>query len=636
MRPRLTSMTVGLAIGVTAAASLASATGAYLYSIRHSETLLNTVRRNALDQAELIRGALEHAMLEDDRTLIERMITTFGREPRVVNVMLLDREGVVQFSSGPIEAGDELSIQSATCQACHRFAAAQRASSQVIDTAGGAILRTVVPIRNREECHECHDPGPTINGVLISDLDTADIKAAASRDLRWMVGVTAALTLMLAAAIGFVVRQLVLRRLQRFEVAARQIAQGDLTRRVPLSGSDTISWLAREFNVMADSVSSLVGQVQSERERLETVINSIGDGIVVLDANRRVVAANQAFLARTGSVREETLGCSCQRNGACACTLTDCPTVACLESGQRQVRICTRQKEDGAVVWEEVHASPIAGLGDGTVHVVEVWRDISERRAAEARLAESHKLASLGLLASGFSHEMNTPLGTVLACVEGIGREMTGNGGTPDLAYVRENAATARDQVLRCRGITQQFLRMSRGDPSMAQIVDVAQSAASAARLVGPTARSRGVTITQEPSANGRLRIRADESELQHVLINVLLNAVQACDSGGHVSIRVAEGFAARREGAAPGTSDRASVTIAITDDGCGIAPEHQKRIFEPFFSLRRGGTGLGLFLSLNFVRGWGGDVVVESVVGRGSSFSIVLPAISDAGAIPA
>ena len=86
MKPRLTRMTIGLAVGISAAVSVATAGGACLYAIRHSQTLLNTARRGALAQSELIRAALEHAMLEDNRTLIERMITTFGREPRVVNV----------------------------------------------------------------------------------------------------------------------------------------------------------------------------------------------------------------------------------------------------------------------------------------------------------------------------------------------------------------------------------------------------------------------------------------------------------------------------------------------------------------------------------------------------------------------
>jgi PAS domain S-box-containing protein len=644
MKPHVTRLTIGLAVGITAAVSVASAAGAYLYSVRHDDTLLETARRDALAQSALIRAALEHAMVEDNRTLIERMITTFGREPKVVNVMLLDRDGKVQFSSGPLEPGDGMNLESPTCQVCHQYPPAQRASSRVIETQGGAILRTVVPFRNRAECHECHDPKDVINGVLISDLDAGEIRAASNRDLRWIVGVSGGMTLLLIAAIAVVVRLAVLRRLQRFETAARQIAQGDLTKRVPASGSDIISWLGREFNVMAESVSGLVEEVRGERERLETVINSIDDGIVVLDANRKVVAANDAFIARTGSAREQLLGCSCRRDGAGACTVADCPTVSCLQSGTRQVRICERRKPDGSSAWEEVHASPITGVPGAPVHVVEVWRDISERRAAEARLAESHRLASLGMLASGFSHEMNTPLGTVLACVEGIVREARNDTAGFDWEYVRDNASVARDQVLRCRGITQQFLRMSRGQPSTAQIVDIHDAVGAAARLIEPTARARGVTIQAGAIAPGELRVRADDSELQHALINVLLNAVQACPDGGWVRIDASQsvGPAPAQDGdnrARDGDTGK-TVIIAVTDNGIGIAPDARSHIFEPFFSARPGGTGLGLFLSLNFVRRWGGDMFVDSVPGQGSTFSIVLPEIAGsagaAAAVPA
>ena len=127
-----------------------------------------------------------------------------------------------------------------------------------------------------------------------------------AHDLRWLVGGTAAITLLLVGAIGVVIRVAVLRRLQRFETTARQIAGGDLAQRVPAGGSDTISWLAREFNTMADSVTGLVGEVRNQRERLETVINSIDDGIVVLDAaaprdrRQRFVSAARAALARAG------------------------------------------------------------------------------------------------------------------------------------------------------------------------------------------------------------------------------------------------------------------------------------------------------------------------------------------------
>jgi signal transduction histidine kinase len=286
------------------------------------------------------------------------------------------------------------------------------------------------------------------------------------------------------------------------------------------------------------------------------------------------------------------------------------------------VRICERLTLDGGVAWEEVHASPIRAPSGRVVQVVEVWRDISERRAAEARLAESHRLASLGLLASGFSHELNTPLATVLACVEGILRDARdrGNGGNGDgWPRISENAAIAREQVLRCRAVTQQFLRLSRGQASMVDVVDVEATITSVARLVEPTARAHGVQVDVAASTAG-VRVRADEAELQQALVNLLLNAIQACAPGGQVTISTEDDTAGEQE----------VVRIRVTDQGCGIAPEHQKRIFEPFFSLRSGGTGLGLFLSLNFVRAWGGDIVLDSTPGGGSTFQIVLPALSD------
>jgi PAS domain S-box-containing protein len=620
MRPRLTSMTAGLAIGITAAVAVACAVGAYFYSVHHFAALLDNERSTALAQGELMRAALEHQMIENDRSLIARLVQTFGDEARVRNVMLLDRTGAVRYSSRPPGPAAELRIDSPTCQACHRLAPEQRGSSRVIDTSGGAVLRTVIPIRNRAACYRCHDRSRSINGIMILDLDTGGLRAAMNNDLRWMVASSGTLALLLIAVIALVVRVVVLRRLQRFEVTARQIARGDLEHRVPVDGTDTISWLATEFNTMADSMSGLLGEVRNQRERVETVINSIDDGIVVLDTHRKVVAANDAFLARTGHERQQVLGCSCRDVAPGACTATDCPTLACLQSSERQVRICERRGTDGSVRWEEVHASPIRGPSGAVVQVVEVWRDISDRRAAEARLAESHRLASLGVLASGFSHELNTPLATVLTCVEGILRDAQARQDGPAWSRVGDTARVAREQLLRCRGITQHFLRMSRGQRSSINVVDVREAADIAARLVEPTARRHGVTIVVDAGTGGA-RVRADEAELQHALINVLLNAVQASAPGGRVVV-----------GVQPGDP----VAVRITDGGCGIAPEHQKRIFEPFFSLREGGTGLGLFLSLNFVRGWGGDIRVTSTPGHGSSFEIVFPAQPAAECRPA
>jgi len=591
-KPSFASTTVGLAVGVTAAVVLACAGGAYLYSKHHMRSLLKGARATALAEGDLIRVALEHQMIENDRTLIAKMMESFRKQSWVERLVLLDRAGAERELQVPAD---------------------QAGSSRVIEARKGEVLRTVVPIRNRAECYGCHDPSHKINGVLILDYRTTELSQEMAHDLGWMVGGTAAITLLLVGAIGVVIRVAVLRRLQRFATAARQIAGGDLEKRVPAGGSDTISWLAREFNTMADSVTGLVGEVRHQRERLETVINSIDDGIVVLDAERRVIAANDAFLERARHSREQVLGCQCRELTPGGCTVEDCPTLACLASGARQVRLCERRTPEGQIVWEEVHASPILDSQGKLLHVVEVWRDISDRRAAEAHLAESHRLASLGTLASGFSHELNTPLATVLMCVEGILRETSGDGA--DEAWIRDSASIAREQILRCRGITQHFLRLSRGQRGQGEVVDLGPVIAAVARLIEPTARAHSVRVEVRPAPAG-MHVRADEAELQHTLINLLLNAVQASKAGGQVTVEAEAGEQMR---------------IRVIDDGCGIAADDQKRIFEPFFSARQGGTGLGLFLSLNFVRRWGGEIRVESIVGRGSTFEVVLPALGAA-----
>ncbi|HMK22054.1 MAG TPA: ATP-binding protein, partial [Terriglobales bacterium] len=120
------------------------------------------------------------------------------------------------------------------------------------------------------------------------------------------------------------------------------------------------------------------------------------------------------------------------------------------------------------------------------------------------------------------------------------------------------------------------------------------------------------VDVIVQPFAT-TLHIRADEAELQNLLVNLLLNAIQASKPGNKVVISAEGGDA---------------VHIRVADEGCGISPEYQQKIFEPFFSLRQGGTGLGLFLSLNAVRSWGGNITVESEPGKGSTFDVVLPAI--------
>lgn len=608
---RPVGMAAGLAAGMTLAVLVPAAVGMHVYAAHHASRLLDSAREAARAEGELIRDALEYQMLVDDRDLLAKMIRTFGRRGDGRQLVLLDRAGAVQFSSRPVAARD-VAPGSPTCQACHQLPADRRATSRVLDMPGGAVLRTVLPILNRPACHECHDPSDRINGVLILDVSVDAVRAGMDRDLRTIAAATTGLALVLVAGIALVFRVVVLRRLRRFENAARLIAAGDLSQRIPAEGTDTLSWLAREFNLMADAMTGLVDRVHGDQRRLETILNSIDDGIVVLDPQRKVMAANDAFLARAGVTRDAVLGCGCRDPGSGVCAADECPAVLSMETRRRQVRIMERRAPDGTVRWEEVHASPLVAASGELVQVVEVWRDISDRRTAEARLAESHRLASLGMLASGFSHELNTPLATVLTCVEGILHDAANapDAARPGWDHVERCAATARDQVLRCRSITRHFLQMSRGEGDGPALVNLEPALSAVLRIVEPTARSHGVSLTYRPPPEPAC-VRASEAQLQQVIVNLLLNAIQASQAGMDVTLEVLPGDPVR---------------IRVRDRGCGIDPALRSRIFEPFVSLRPGGTGLGLFLSLEIARHWGGDISAESEPGKGAVFEVALP----------
>lgn len=602
MLRRLSDPLSQLVLAVTTAVGVACLLSAYLFWRHHYQERLEAAKLVAQKQASLVKLGLEHQMQENERELIAAMVSAFAKDPAIAEVRILDRKGRTRFSgSSPKESFEP------SCATCHETSA-PKARASFIGADQGELLRVVLPIENRAACHECHEPEQTVNGALVMDVRAGAILETVDKDLRWLTVVLAAIALGLLATIALSVRGLLLKRLQRMGETARAISAGELDRRLPVSGKDTLSWMARSFNDMADSVTKLAVELREQRELLEMVINSVDDGIAVLDRQHRFLAANDAFLARIQRSPQDVSGARCLDVVGGRCPVGSCPSGECFHSGQRQSAVLSRGTPDGSTRLEELHASPIRSAGE-VIAVVEVWRDITERRAAEARMAESHRMASLGMLASGFSHELNTPLATTLTCIESMLRVL--ESGQPitaeQLSFMKEYAGISREQILRCGGITQQFLRLSRGQKVAADLVELLPLTRSVVRLVEPTASEKGVSI-ECPEQLPNAVVRAADAELQQVLMNLLINAVQACSRGGRVLV-----------GIEPGPP----VRLWVKDDGCGIAEDQLPKIFEPFYGLRPGGTGLGLFLSLAMARGWGAEIGVKSGPGKGSEFEV-------------
>jgi PAS domain S-box-containing protein len=587
----------------------------YVVARQYYASSLELKRNESYLQGHVIAIALEDQMLENRRDLIRKMIEGFSSDPSLKRLMVVDHDGRVRMTNDRPFANRVFSRDSPTCQVCHAVPSRSRATSAVIEMEGGTVLRSVYPFQNRPACHLCHDPANTVNGVLITDTDITDLRRALKAQIEGTAAIVGLVALVLLAGVTLTVRLLVLRRLDRIERTTRAIADGDFGRRVEVAGGDAVARLGHEFNAMADSVTDLLSQLRLQRTQLENVMSSVDDGMLVVDRTFTVVAVNKSLAERIGDSRDNLLFRRCFEiwSMPCDCTrgATDeqCAARACFTTGQLHKCVRTRYTAEGTVREEEVFASPIVNAEGEVEQVVEVWRDITERKSREARMAEFQRLVSLGMLASGFSHEVNTPLGTMLVQLDEVRRQAGGDNGGP-LHCVKEPLDLIRNEILRCRDLTRQFLQLSRGQSVSCELLDLPGVVRSTIPLITHVASHAGVTLRVVENETAPV-VTANGGAVRQVLLNILLNAVQASRPGGEVRVLWRSGSPA---------------CIRVEDDGIGMAPEVREKVFEPFFTRQPSGTGLGLFVSLNLVRQWGGDILVTSMPGAGSAFEVVFP----------
>jgi len=230
--------------------------------------------------------------------------------------------------------------------------------------------------------------------------------------------------------------------------------------------------------------------------------------------------------------------------------------------------------------------------------------------ALHDRVSQSERLASLGLLAAGVAHEINNPLGGILSLTALALEDM------PPEDPNREDLQEVVHQAQRCRDIVRGLLEFSRQSRVSMELADLNRILEDTLSLVSRQAQFFNVQVVKELDPE-LPPVMADKGEFQQVFINILVNAAQAMQERGAVTI-VTRGLPA--EG---------SVEVRISDTGHGIPPEKIPRIFDPFFTTKESGhgTGLGLSIAYGIVRRHQGSISVESQVGKGTTFIISLPA---------
>jgi PAS domain S-box-containing protein len=271
-------------------------------------------------------------------------------------------------------------------------------------------------------------------------------------------------------------------------------------------------------------------------------------------------------------------------------------------------------RRDGSRVELEVTSVPF--VYEGKPAILGIGRDVTERRRMETQLLQADRLAALGTLAAGVAHEVNNPLAYLSLNLEWLARQLPELARDPErlpsLALMLEEARHGADRVA---AIVRDLRAFSRADGETRGPVDLGAAVASSIKMAAHDIRHRATVTTDVdddvPPA------WANDARLEQVLLNLLLNAVQAMDETttekNEIRVTVRAG--------APGRA-----VIEVSDNGPGIPPETARRIFDPFFTTKAVGTGLGLSICHSIVTSFGGRISVQSRVGEGSTFRIELP----------
>lgn len=370
-----------------------------------------------------------------------------------------------------------------------------------------------------------------------------------------------------------------------------------------------VSWSGRTPGVMA-VVTDITEQRQAEERqrdavlRLRALFDGSRDGILLVDPVTHTVSdANPAMSALLGCSTTALVGRPVEQLFSSERTLAQGLRLRrAREDGKPVGEIEWRSPRGGTVV-TEVMVSPVrTPTGTTDQYVV---RDTSERRRLMDALTQAQKMDALGLLASGVAHDMNNVLSVVMHAAGALGRERLSGEGGEALGELLEATHRARDLV-------STLLTFTRRTPAHRRTFDLREAVGEVVRMLRRTLPANiALEVRLPPQA---LPVDGDPSQWHQAILNLGVNARDAMARGGKLTVE--------------GTVDEHLVTLLVSDTGVGMNDETRRRAFEPFFTTKPlgAGTGLGLSIVYNVVTAHGGRVEVDSALGRGTTFRLVVP----------
>ncbi len=386
------------------------------------------------------------------------------------------------------------------------------------------------------------------------------------------------------------------------------------------------------------SVLLTLRDLRESEQRFRTLVEQSADGIALADLDSRFVEVNPRFCADLGYTREELLGMHITDITLRFASPEEANHYWQSLPPDEAVSFETQQRrKDGSIFPVEVRICPIEMHGRGLI--LGGVRDITERKRAEeerekleAQLRQSQKMEAVGQLAGGVAHDFNNILTAILGNVE-LSMDSVRDALGPD-HNVLESMVQIEEAAKRASALTRQLLTFSRRDVIQPRALNLNRTLADLDKMLRRLVTENVVLeIATDPQLHS---IWADAGRMEQMIVNLVVNAVQAMPDGGRLSLETQNVILDKDYTRShPDSRPSAHVLLAVSDTGHGMDAETRERIFEPFFTTKTvdRGTGLGLATVHGIVQQSGGHITVHSEPGRGTTFKIYLPAIGEAGA---
>ncbi|MBI2345485.1 MAG: PAS domain-containing protein [Deltaproteobacteria bacterium] len=376
---------------------------------------------------------------------------------------------------------------------------------------------------------------------------------------------------------------------------------------------DAMEGLVKKLRERISELERLTDILSRGKYDWETTFDAIQAPVSLLRSDYTIQRANLALAAVAGEEITKITGQKCYQ--VFAGRQTPCENCPAQQALTRDWPVRSTLKHPIRDRDYEVHAYPFAGARGGAKALVMHYRDVTEERRLHQELIQQEKMAAIGMLAGGVAHEINNPLGGILAFTQLLIRDHKGD------EQIHTDLEEIERAALRCKKIVQDLLDFSRAssghDKLPVRINDILE------RSFGFLKREfLSLNITLVPQLAMDLpEVVGDANRLQQVLLNIMTNATQAMPKGG--TLTVATMFEPIKE----------QIGVVVRDTGMGIPPENLDRVFDPFYTTKAPGkgTGLGLSISYRIVRDHGGTITVASTLEKGTTFTVWLPAIEPA-----